>query len=74
MIAIINILYVVLLISYLLTSFFIIYHLVRYSIHSSLNYIALVVFIAVSIPLVISNILLFSYVNWSALLANVMIL
>lgn len=67
---IINILYFIVLILYLLTSFFIVYHLVKYSIHSSLNHIALIIFIVVSIPLILSNVILFNLVNWQGLLAN----
>ena len=69
---IINILYAIVHILYFITSFFIVYHLVRYSIHSSLNHIALVIFIAVSIPLIISNVILFNLVNWPNLLANIL--
>lgn len=72
MLAIINLLYFLLILMYIITSFFIIYHLVKYSIHSSLNYAALILFIAVSAPLLIINIVLFSMVNWTVIIGNLL--
>ena len=68
MITLINILYGIILLSYILISVFIVYHLAKYTIHSSLNYAALIIFIVISIPLIISNIILFSLVDWTGII------
>lgn len=70
MMVVINILYLLFILLYIFASLFIIYHLVKYTIHSSLNYVALVVFIAVSIPLLIGNIILFNMINWKEIISN----
>lgn len=61
-------LYAILIFSFILIYFFIIYHLAKYSLNASLNKVMLPLFILVSTLLLFSNILLFFSVNWSGLL------
>ncbi|MDQ1283851.1 MAG: hypothetical protein QG620_199 [Patescibacteria group bacterium] len=70
MIYIILSLYAVILLGFVLTYFFVIYHLIKYSINKSLNAIMLAVFIIISTLLIFSNVLLFFSVDWKELLEN----
>ena len=70
MIQSIFILFGLLIIIYLFLAFFILYHLTKYSINSSLNSIAIPLFIIVSSLLFISNIVLFLSINWNDVLFN----
>ena len=63
-------LYAVIIITFVLIYFFIVYHMVKYSINASLNKIMLPIFIIASTLLLFSNILLFFSVNWNDLFAN----
>lgn len=71
MLYLIFILYAVILITFVLMYFFVVYHLAKYSINVSLNQIMLPVFITVSTFLLFSNIILFFRVDWLALLENI---
>lgn len=64
MLSLILIFYSVVVLFYILSYFFIIYHMVRYSINSSLNQKILPLFVIVSALLLISNMLLFLSINW----------
>lgn len=63
-------LYAVLILIYLLTSLFIVYHLVKYSVTSEMKIIMLVFFVVVSAGLLISNLALFFSIDWNALVLN----
>jgi hypothetical protein len=67
---IINILYGILVLSYVLVSLFIIYHILRYSFNSSFKYFSLLIFALVSASLLITNIMFFSAINWSAIFSS----
>ncbi len=67
MLSLILIFYSIIVLFYILTYFFIIYHLARYSINSSLNQKILPLFVIVSALLLISNMLLFLSINWQEL-------
>lgn len=64
MLSLILIFYSVIVLFYILTYFFIIYHLTRYSINSSLKQKILPLFVIVSALLLISNMLLFLSIDW----------
>jgi len=64
------VLYLILLLIYVLLSFFIVYHLAKYSIDPSMRTIMLSFFIIVSVGLLVSNIILFFSINWNALASN----
>lgn len=63
-------LYAIIIITFTLIYFFIIYHMVKYSINAKLNKIILPVFIIISTLLLFSNILLFFSVNWNDLFSR----
>ncbi|HPN96190.1 MAG TPA: hypothetical protein PLK35_00325 [Candidatus Moranbacteria bacterium] len=63
-------LYAILVILFIITAFFIVYHLSKYSLNSSLNKIMLPIFIILSALLLLSNVLLFFSINWNSLLRN----
>lgn len=67
MLSLILISYSLIVLFYILTYFFIIYHLVRYSINSSLKQKILPLFVIVSALLLISNMLLFLSIDWQEL-------
>ena len=71
MIILLLILYAIILLSFVLAYFFIIYHMTKYSINLSLNRIMLPLFILVSTLLLFSNIILFFLVDWNDLLSSV---
>jgi len=70
MTGLIFLLYFIIILIYTATYFFIVYHLVRYSLKPSLNTLILPVFIIGSALLLISNIMLFFAVDWQTLLAS----
>jgi len=63
--------YALIVLMYTLASFFIVYHLVKYSIASELKTVMLIVFVLVSAGLLFSNLLLFFSINWNSLINNV---
>ncbi|OGI29406.1 MAG: hypothetical protein A2288_03750 [Candidatus Moranbacteria bacterium RIFOXYA12_FULL_44_15] len=67
-------LYAVILLGFVLTYFFVIYHLAKYSINKKLSAIMLAVFIVISTLLIFSNILLFFAVDWEQLIENLNII
>lgn len=71
MIYLIFLLYAIIVISFVLIYFFIIYHLSRYSTDSNLNKIILPFFIIISTLLLFSNILLFFSIDWKALIGKI---
>lgn len=70
MTGLIFLLYSIIILIYTVTYFFIVYHLVRYSLKPSLNTLILPIFIIGSTLLLISNIMLFFAVDWRVFLAN----
>ena len=63
-------LYAIVVLIYVLISFFIVYHLVRFSADSELKYLMLVVFVLVAAGLLIANAMLFFSLNWNSLISN----
>jgi len=70
MFSLILIFYSLIVLFYVLLYFFIIYHMVRYSINSSLNQKILPLFVIISALLLVSNLLLFLSINWQELLMD----
>jgi len=70
MTGLIFILYGIIILIYVVTYFFIVYHLVRYSLKPSLNTIILPIFIVGSALLLISNVMLFFAIDWRIFFAN----
>lgn len=62
--------YAALILFYLITFSFIVYHLVKYSINSQLNRIILPFFTIISILFLISNLLLFFSIDWGTFFLN----
>jgi hypothetical protein len=65
MILLVLALYGIIVLSYIIVYFFIIYHLYKYSINSSLNRLVMPIFVIVSTLLLLSNILLFFSIDWN---------
>ena len=63
-------LYAIIILIYTLTSFFIVYHLVRFSVESEFKVVMLIAFVLVSAGLLLSNLMLFFSINWNSLIAN----
>lgn len=57
-------LYIISLSIYVLACLFVIYHLIKYSINSSLNILVLPLFFFVSVGLIFSNMTLFFSIDW----------
>lgn len=70
MLYLVFILYAIILISFALMYFFVVYHLSKYSLNASLTKIMLPFFIIISTLLLFSNIFLFFSVDWNALLSK----
>lgn len=64
--------YLLIIFIYLIISFFIVYHLVTYSINSELKIIMLFFFVIVSAGLLISNLALFFSIDWNAMIAEIL--
>lgn len=64
------VLYAVVILIYLLISFFIVYHLANYSINPELRIVMLALFIIVSSGLFFSNLLLFFAIDWNGIIAS----
>lgn len=63
-------LYAIVVLIYVLISFFIVYHLVRFSADSELKYLMLVVFVLVAAGLLLANTMLFFSIDWNSLISN----
>jgi hypothetical protein len=63
-------LYAIVVLIYVLTSLFIVYHLVRFSADSELKYLMLVVFVLVAFGLLIANLMLFFSIDWNTIISN----
>lgn len=72
MLAIIFVLYAIFILSYLLVSFFIAYHLVKYSINPHFSHLLVLVFAIVSVILLLSNLTLFFSVDWGTTIAHML--
>jgi len=72
MIAIVYGLYALFIFSYILLSFFVAYHLIKYSINPYFSRIMLLVFLVVSAFLLISNLALFFSVDWKTIGINLL--
>jgi hypothetical protein len=70
---VITILYGILVLSYVLVSLFIIYHIFSYSFHSGFKFFSLLIFILVSLSLLITNLMFFLAINWSAIFSGFII-
>jgi hypothetical protein len=62
--------YGLIILTYILTSLFIVYHIVSYSLNSSFQAISLIIFILVATGLLISNLILFSSIDWNRIFLN----
>lgn len=71
MIAVIFGIYALFFLSYALVSFFIIYHLVKYSINSRFSRTMVIFFSIFSLLLLISNISLFFSVDWNSFVLEI---
>jgi hypothetical protein len=69
---VITILYGIIVLSYVLVSLFIIYHIFKYSFNSSFKIFSLVIFTLVSASLLITNLMFFLAINWSAMLSSLL--
>lgn len=67
---IINSLYLIILLIYFFLAFFILYHLVRYSINPVMKLFSLVFFSVVSAGLLLANISLFFSIDWNRIVSN----
>jgi hypothetical protein len=65
-------LYTIIIIMYVLISFFIVYHLTRYSVDSEFKIIMLVFFVVISTGLLISNLAVFFSIDWNAAVAKLL--
>lgn len=65
-------LYAIIIIAYACISFFIVYHLTRYSVDSEFKIVMLVFFVAVSAGLFLSNLALFFSIDWNAVIAKLL--
>jgi hypothetical protein len=61
---VITILYGIIVLSYVLVSLFIIYHIFKYSFNSGFKFFSLIIFTLVSASLLITNLMFFSAINW----------
>ena len=60
--------YLVILLFYIITSFFIAYHLIKFSLVSEIKIVMIVLFVLVSAGLIFSNLILFFSISWEDLL------
>ena len=72
LLAIIYSIYALFVLSFLIISFFIIYHLINYSINSHFSRLMVSIFSIVFIFLLICNIILFLSVDWSSMSTNLL--
>jgi len=72
MVIIIFTLYALFILSYILISFFVAYHLLKYSINPHFSRIMLLVFLVVSAFLLISNLALFFSVDWKTIVIDLL--
>ena len=70
MLAIILSLYALFILGYMLVSFFVVYHLISYSINSHFSRILVSFFLLVSIFLLVSNAILFFSVDWKVIITD----
>lgn len=66
--ALVSFSYLILVLGYILTFLFIVYHLVKYSLRPSLNTLVLPVFFIGSALILFTDISLFLMINWNAIL------
>jgi len=64
-------LYAIIILMYVIASFFVVYHLVKYSINSELKTVMLIFFVVVSTGLLLSNILLFFSIDWNTMISKI---
>jgi hypothetical protein len=70
MFAIVISLYALFIFSFILVSFFVAYHLVKFSINQKFSRTFVLLFLVVSFLLLLSNLVLFFAVDWNATIAN----
>lgn len=66
-------LYFLILLLYAVTGYFVVYHLIRYSINSELNKIVIPLFLIITPLLILSNMLLFFSIDWETIFSNLSI-
>lgn len=66
-------LYAIIILMYVITSFFIVYHLTKYSLGSEMKTVMLVFFVVVAAGLLFSNLLLFFSIDWNVLFHKLLI-
>lgn len=62
--------YLLMMLFYILASFFIAYHLIKFSIASEIKIIMLLLFVSVSAGLIFSNVVIFFSIDWNNLLSQ----
>jgi len=65
------VLYFIIIAIYSLISFFIVYHLVSYSINPELKIVMTALFVIVSAGLLFSNLILFFSIDWNGMLSKI---
>jgi len=65
-------LYAVIIITFAIISFFIVYHLTHYSVDSEFKVVMLVFFVVVSAGLFLSNLALFFSINWNSVVVKLL--
>lgn len=63
-------LYGMIILTYIIISLFIVYHLVKFSVASEMKILMLILFIMVSSGLLFSNLLLFFSIDWNMITGN----
>ncbi|PIP26388.1 MAG: hypothetical protein COX31_02420 [Candidatus Moranbacteria bacterium CG23_combo_of_CG06-09_8_20_14_all_40_16] len=69
--SVITILYGIIVLSYVLVSLFIIYHIFNYSFNSGFKFFSLLIFTLVSASLLITNLMFFWAINWSEIFSKI---
>lgn len=65
-------LYAIIIITFSIISFFIVYHLTHYSVDSEFKIVMLIFFVVVSSGLFLSNLALFFSINWNEVVAKLL--
>lgn len=68
---IVSALYIIFLLIYVIISFFIIYHLYKYSTRPGLKTFSVLFYIIISLGLLLSNVFLFFSIDWDKLISNI---
>lgn len=71
MLAIFGIIYLVIVLIYILAALFIMYHIMKFSLHKSTAVLTLAIFLPVFGTLLFTNLMLFLSINWNEILSNI---